>query len=109
MRLLLDESVPHTLAASLTGHAVETAQSMGWAGVRNVELLQRGAEAGFDAFITVDKGFEFEQNTDMLPLTVAILRARSNRVENLMLLVPNLIAKLTESEPGSLIKISGRE
>lgn len=105
MRLLLDESVPHPLSASLSGHEVESAQSMGWSGIENGELLRVAADAGFDAPITVDKGFEFEQNLDQLALTVAILSAGSNRIENLILLVPTLLERLMEAEPNSLIKI----
>ena len=105
MRLLLDESIPRPLAASLAGHDVLTAQDAGWDGVENGELLQRAAEAGFDAVITVDKGFEFQQNLDLLPLSVVLLRARSNRLEDLEPLVPSLLARLAEVAPGSFIKL----
>lgn len=76
MRLLLDESLPKGLAAHLAGHEVQTAQGAGWAGVANGELLRLAAEAGFDALLTPDRGLEFEQNAETLPVRVVILYIR---------------------------------
>jgi hypothetical protein len=87
------------------GHDVDTTQSVGWAGVGNGELLRRAAEARYGALITVDKGFEFQQDISRLPLTIAILRGRSNRLEDLQPLLPELIATLQDSEPCSLVKV----
>ena len=66
MRLLLDESLPRLLGEQLLGHEVRTVQSIGWAGVGNGELLRLAAEAGFEALVTPDRGFEFEQNPEAL-------------------------------------------
>lgn len=105
MRLLLDESVPRPLISRLGGHEADTTQALGWAGVINGELLRRAAEAGYDALLTVDKGFEFQQSISRLPLTVAILRASSNRLEDLEPLLSELVARLQEAEPCSLVKV----
>lgn len=105
MRLLLDESVPHPIAEALTGHEVESAQSMGWSGVSNGELLERAAQARFDALVTLDRGFEFEQNLAELPVSVAILVARSNRIEQLLPLIPSLLQQLEGMQPKTLIKV----
>ena len=43
MRILLDESLPIELAFELTGHDVIAVQKMGWAGLKNGELLARAA------------------------------------------------------------------
>lgn len=105
MRLLLDESLPRVLAHSIEGHDVATAQEMGWAGVKNGELLQRAAESGFEALITPDKGFEFQQNLTRLPLTVLIVRSRSNRIEDLAPLVPSVLIALEEAKPCQLVHV----
>jgi predicted nuclease of predicted toxin-antitoxin system len=105
VRLLLDESVPRPLVDLLAGHDVKTVQAVGWSGVENGELLQRAADAGFDALVTVDAGFEFQQNPSRLPLSVVLLRARSNRLEDLEPLLPEAINRLRESEPCAFLKV----
>ena len=79
--------------------------SLGWAGVGNGALLKRAAEHGFDAFLTPDRGFAFQQNRSALPLTVVILRARSNRLEDLRPLVPALLEKLATVPQERLLTI----
>ena len=54
MRVLLDECVPRALRNDIPGHEVKTVAEVGWAGVKNGELLRRAA-AAFDVLITVDR------------------------------------------------------
>ena len=61
MRLLLDECIDRHFAAALPSHAVKTVPQMGWAALKNGELLAR-AEKDFDAFITVDRALPSQQN-----------------------------------------------
>jgi predicted nuclease of predicted toxin-antitoxin system len=58
VRLLLDECVDRRLARDIPGHEVVTVVSLGWAGVRNGELLRRAA-GNFDVFVTVDRNLAF--------------------------------------------------
>ena len=78
MRVLLDENLPHDLIAALSGHEVSTVQGMGWAGVENGDLLHR-ASGRADAFITMDRKLERQQNLAALPFGVVLIVARSNR------------------------------
>ena len=98
MRLLLDESLPRRLARELLGHEVDNVRAQGWGGVENGTLLQYAAEAGFDALITSDRGLEFEQNLDTLPLTVVIVLAPSNSIHDLVPLMPDVLAAISENE-----------
>ena len=50
MRVLLDECLPRRLKRELVGHDVKTAPEMGWAAMRNGELLALAA-AQFDVFV----------------------------------------------------------
>jgi hypothetical protein len=52
---------------------------MGWSGIKNGELLAR-ATSEFDAFISVDKNLQYQQNLDTLPITVIVLDAKSNEL-----------------------------
>ena len=68
---------------------------MGWAGTRNGALLRLAADNGFDALLTVDRGFAHQQNLDDLPLPVVIMLAASNRPDELRPLVPEVIGVLS--------------
>jgi hypothetical protein len=54
MNILLDECTPRVVKSRLSGHNVRTVQEMGWAGLKNGELLA-AADRHFDLFITTDK------------------------------------------------------
>jgi hypothetical protein len=60
VKILLDESAPRLLKLRLPQLDISTVQEMGWAGLRNGELLQR-AEEHFDVFVTADQNLQFQQ------------------------------------------------
>lgn len=62
----------------------------GWAGTKNGELLRRVAAVGFVALITADRGIEYQQRLDALPLAVIVLIAPRNRITELPPLVPEV-------------------
>lgn len=62
MGILLDECVPVQVRNALVGHDVSTAQTMGWGGISNGELLQRAEQTGFELFIVADKNLRYQQN-----------------------------------------------
>ncbi len=104
VHILLDENLPADLAAQLTGHQVETVAGVGWAGIQNGNLL-RAAEGRYDAFITMDRSLEHQQNLGSLRLRVVILRAPSNRMLHLRPLIPFALKALRKIKPGQLISI----
>jgi hypothetical protein len=67
MRVLLDECVPRALRNDIPGHEVKTVAELGWAGVKNGELLRRAA-AAFDLLITVDRNLEYQQSFEGVSL-----------------------------------------
>ena len=68
---------------------------MGWAGTGNGALLRVAADSGFDALLTVDRGFAHQQNQDDVPLPVVIILAPSNRPDDLRPLMPEAIGILS--------------
>lgn len=104
MRVLLDENLPHDLIIALSGHAVSTVQGLGWAGVDNGELLRRAADHT-DALITMDRRLERQQNIAALTFGVVLIVARSNRVPDLLPLVPEVLAALARIRPGALEQV----
>ncbi len=105
MKVLLDERLPRRLAAELTGHEVKTVPQAGWASIKNGELLRR-AEGSFDVFITADRNLSFQQNLAQRRLAVVVLRASSNRFQDLLPLVPKILAALAAIERGTLVEVS---
>jgi len=81
-----------------------TVQRMGWAGTSNgALLLRRTGEAEFHAFVTVDRGIEFQQEVARLPFGVVALRARSNDIVDLRPLMPAVLSALGNIAPGQLL------
>ena len=107
LRILLDEQLPRVLAAEFPSHDVRTVQSQGWSGIKNGRLLQLARGAGFDAFLTADRGIEFEQNLDSSGIGIIMLVVRSNRLESLVPLVPLVESELESLEPSTLVKVGG--
>jgi hypothetical protein len=105
MRILLDECVDWRLARDIAGHEVKTARQMGWTAIKNGELLTRASEQ-FDGFITVDRNLSFQQNLNDLSIAVFVLEARTNRLADLQLLVPPLLAAIATAKRGSVYRIS---
>jgi hypothetical protein len=105
IKLLLDENLPHNLRTEILGHEVFTVSFMGWSGVENGELLQKAAEASFDALITNDRGLEYEQAQAALPLAVVILLVSSNTIETIRPLYPALGEALKSLSPKNLVKV----
>ena len=106
MRVVLDECLPRRLTRELPGHEARTVQQMGWSGISNGKLLSliRGQ---FDAFITVDSNLAYQQNLYPLPVAVVVLRAPSNKIEDLRPLLPHLLATLAVLKPGELRVVGG--
>lgn len=104
MRILLDESLPRRLRSELPGHHVRTVSELGWSGLTNGELLRRATDQ-FDVFLTADQNLQFQQNLGALPISVVILTAESNRLEELRPLVPELLECLAALEPRTFTRI----
>jgi hypothetical protein len=63
---------------------------MGWERLGNGALLKAAADAGFEAFLSVDKKLEYEQNLKTLPLPIVIIDAPSNALPALVPFSPGL-------------------
>ena len=105
MKLLLDECVDRRLAKHLTGLSVRTVAEMGWSGIKNGQLLAL-AQSEFDVFITVDRNLSFQQHLPKFSVAVLLLVAPSNRLADLIALVPSVIAALPTALKGTVSKIS---
>jgi predicted nuclease of predicted toxin-antitoxin system len=106
VRVLLDEQLPRRLVRELTGHDVRTVQQQGWAGLQNGELLRRADDEGFQVFLTGDRNLQFQQNLARARIGVVVLVAPSNKVEDLLPLVPRALEAINASKPGQLERVT---
>jgi hypothetical protein len=104
MRVLLDECLPRKLGRWLIGHEVSTVPQAGWAGLVNGQLLAR-ITGHFDAFVTVDQNLPAQQHTGNLDFGVIVLRAPTNRLSDLVPLVPEVLVTLTTLRPAQVVVI----
>ena len=70
MKILLDHDVPQPLRFLLKDHDTHTAAYRGWDGLRNGELLEAAAHAGYDLLITCDQRMRHQQNLSRYNITV---------------------------------------
>ncbi len=105
MKLLLDECVDQRLRLGLHEHEVKTVGDMGWSNFKDRDLLST-AQYEFDALVTVDRNLPHQQHLPKFRIDVIILRARTNRLVDLMPLVPSLLAALPTAPMGEATVIS---
>ena len=105
MRVLLDEDVPVRLRLHFQEDVnVETVEYRGWKGLENGALL-RAAQEHFDVLVTMDDKLPNQQPLEQLDLAVAILRAPSKSLADLIELMPELERALPELQPGQAVRI----
>jgi predicted nuclease of predicted toxin-antitoxin system len=110
MKILLDECVPKAIKHSLSvaGHECSTVPEAGFAGRSNGELLSL-AESTFEAFVTLDKGMQFQQKLAECNIGIVLIRARSSRVADILPHIPACLAALRSIKPGEVIQIGERQ
>ncbi len=105
MRVLLDNCIPWRLGDVLTGRETSSVVKLGWAALDDGPLLDIMA-GQFDVLITMDKGIRFQQQLRNRSFGVILLRAKSNRLSDLLPLTPALMQELRKVEPGQLAEVS---
>ncbi len=102
MRILLDACTPRPLRGYLRGHAVSTAQEMGWGQLGNGLLLDK-VEAQFDAFITTDKNLKYQQGVMGRKFGVLILP--TNDWPTIGSRAEEIAAKVGVLKPGDVLEL----
>lgn len=107
MRILLDECAPRPLKRELADCEIRTVVEMGWAGKKNGELLQLMSQEGFTILLTTDRNLRYQQNLQQAGVAVVVLVAPSNRLPDLLPLIPDVRNVLNTIAPGEAIEVSG--
>ena len=105
MKVLLDECLPKDLRRHLAGHECGTVPQTGLSGKANGELLALAERSGWQVLLTMDKGMPYQQNLVGRTISVAIIRAQSNRLADLLLHVPAILTALRSIKPGQSVRI----
>jgi len=105
MRVLLDSCVPQRLRDSLAAHDVQSARFAGLEGLLDRELLD-ALEGIFDVMVTCDRSIPWQQSMQGRRVGVLVLVAPSNRLADLLPLVPALLNVLAEIRSGELREVA---
>jgi predicted nuclease of predicted toxin-antitoxin system len=106
VKILLDECLPRDLRKYLVGHDCATVPEAGLAGRANGELLTLAERSGWQILITMDRGMPYQQNLAGRAISLAVIRAPSNRLPDLLPHVPKILAALPTLQPGKVMQIA---
>ena len=107
MRILLDECAPRPLKRQLAEYDIQTVVEIGWSGKKNGELLRLMNQEGFTILLTTDQNLRYQQNLQQAGVAVVVLVAQSNRLADLLPLLPDARNVLNTIVPGSVIEVGG--
>jgi hypothetical protein len=107
VRVLLDESLPRQLASELSEFDVRTVSQQNWSGLSNGELLRKAEANGFDVFVTADQNLRYQQSLSKSILGVVVIVARSNRIQDLKPLIPEIKDGIKTVNQGQIKLVGG--
>jgi hypothetical protein len=107
MRILLDECIPRPLKRKLADYEIRTVVEMEWSGKKNGELLKLMGQEGFTILLTTDQNLRYQQNLEQAGVAVVVLVARSNRLPDLVPLIPDVRSVLSTIASGQVIEVGG--
>ena len=103
MRILVDESLSRHLVKMLAYHVVESVQGLGWAGIKNGDLIAK-ADDLHEVFLTADRNLRYQQN--LTGRRIAIVIFPSNKLSIVKLLHGQLGEALTSIRSGEFVELS---
>jgi hypothetical protein len=108
LKVLLDECVDARFASHVTGFDTQTVLGRGWASISNGKLLTL-AQAEFDVFVTVDKNLSFQQHLPKYAIAVIFIHCKSNRVEDLLPLLSDLLETIPSAPRGQVSHVGAEQ
>lgn len=106
MRVQLDVQLRHRLRFNFSNWIqATTVEFQGWKGTKNGILLSLTAQR-FDAFITMDRGIEFQQNRRTNQLILIPVPTKTNRYADVYPLLLFIEAALAAARPGQLLRVT---
>jgi predicted nuclease of predicted toxin-antitoxin system len=106
MKILIDECLPAALKENLTalGHQCQTVRQAGFGSKKNGELLTL-AEGRWNVVLTSDRNIKNQQNMTGRSVSILILCAKSNRMKDLLPLMPACARALLSIQAGQVAEV----
>ena len=104
-KILLDECLPRKFKTYFSEYDCVTVPEAGWAGKKNGELLSLAENAGFQVFVSLDAGIQYEQNLTGRRIAIVLIAARSSRLQDLIPRVQSVLAALESIEASQLVRV----
>ena len=73
MRILFDQGTPVPLRGYLADHIVGISADLGWARLRNGDLLAVAEQAGYELLLTTDKNLRYQQNLKARTIAIVVI------------------------------------
>jgi hypothetical protein len=80
---------------------------MGWAGLKNGELLARAETHGFDVLLTFDQNMPRQQHLPGRKISILVIAVANKRLETVVPLAPRILAMLPMLSSGEARRIEG--
>jgi len=77
LKVLFDQGTPVPLRNHFSSHHVSTAYELGWATLKNGELLAAAESNGFEVFVTTDTNLAYQQNLFNRKIAIVVLSTTS--------------------------------
>ena len=105
MKVLLDECLPLDFRHSFHDYEAHTAEWAGFKGKKNGELLRDAELAGYDVLVTVDQGVVYQQNLVGRKLSIVLIKAKTNQLEDLLPLYDVVSKAIDAIRPGQVVSV----
>lgn len=105
MKIIIDECLPRRLCKLLPFEQVWTVPQIGLAGLKDTELLEALDAKGIDVFVTIDGNIEYQQQFVNRVFGTVVIRAASNRFQDLTPLATALTEAVSGVSAGQLVRI----
>lgn len=103
MRVLFDQGTPVPLRQALASHTVATAYELGWATLKNGELLSSAEEKGFDVLVTTDANLLYQQNLAARRIAIVVLTTTS--WPRIRVVVEHVVSAVDSASVGSYVEV----
>lgn len=106
MKVLLDENIDKKLKGKLADHDIncKTVTDVGYRGKKNAELLAL-VDGIYDVFVTMDKSIRKQQNLAGRRTALLLIRARSNRIKDVLPYLQEIKDNLRKIKPGEFREV----
>lgn len=103
MRVLLDECLPRQLGRHLGEHVWSTVPKEGLSGIKNGALLA-AISGKWDVLLTSDSNLPWQQSLRGKDVAVLVIRAYSNRKDDLIPWMPQVLQALAIVKKGEAVE-----